>query len=116
MRLNPWLLLRHGEEFIDQTVPHEIAHWLIFCLYGREARPHGAQWRQLMELFGAEPRRCHDYDLKEIPQRRMSRHIATTAIVRSISLAPCATIVCVKVKPIFVGAALRYAKGPRLAD
>ncbi|EIC20156.1 SprT family zinc-dependent metalloprotease [Thiorhodovibrio frisius] len=74
VRFNPWLLLRHGEEFIDQTVPHEIAHWLTFCLYGRKARPHGPQWRQLMVLFGAEPRRCHEYDLDDIPQRRVSSH------------------------------------------
>ncbi|WPL16242.1 SprT-like family protein [Thiorhodovibrio winogradskyi] len=74
IRFNPWLLLRHGEEFIDQTVPHEIAHWLIFCLYGRNARPHGVEWRQLMTLFGAEPKRCHQYDLDEIPQRRVSSH------------------------------------------
>ncbi|MBK5967840.1 MULTISPECIES: SprT family zinc-dependent metalloprotease [Thiorhodovibrio] len=74
VRFNPWLLLRHGEEFIDQTVPHEIAHWLTFKRFGRRARPHGPQWRELMVLFGAEPRRCHDYDLKEIPHRRVSSH------------------------------------------
>lgn len=74
VRFNPWLLLRHGEAFIDQTVPHEIAHWLTFCLYGRGAAPHGAQWRKLMDIFGAEPRRCHDYDLHEIPQRRITSH------------------------------------------
>lgn len=74
IRFNPWLLLRHGEEFIEQTVPHEIAHWLIFCLYGRKARPHGAEWRQLMVLFGVEPKRCHEYDLDDIPRRQVSSH------------------------------------------
>ncbi len=75
LRFNPWLLLRHGEDFIGQTVPHEVAHWLIFCLYERRARPHGAEWRKLMAMFEAEPKRCHEYDLADIPQRRVANHI-----------------------------------------
>lgn len=74
VRFNPWLLLRHGEEFIDQTVPHEVAHWLTFTRFGRRARPHGPEWRELMVLFGAEPRRCHDYSLEDVPHRRVSSH------------------------------------------
>jgi SprT protein len=74
IRFNPWLLLQHGEDFIEQTVAHEIAHCLTFCLYGRNARPHGAEWRQLMKLLGAAPERCHHYDLGEVPQRQVSRH------------------------------------------
>lgn len=74
IRFNPWLLLRHSQDFIEQTVPHETAHWLVFCLFGTKARPHGPEWRHLMEMFGADPQRCHNYDLEGVPRRQVSEY------------------------------------------
>lgn len=37
IRLNPVLLLENGQEFIDEVVPHELAHLLVYKQFGRVA-------------------------------------------------------------------------------
>jgi len=73
IRYHPVLLLRHGEYFVAQTVPHETAHYLVFRCHGRRVKPHGAEWRALMHHFGAEPRRCHDYAVADLTARQLQR-------------------------------------------
>src|SRR5438270_9254658 len=44
--LNP-LLIHHGQEEIDRTVRHELAHLLAQFRAGRKRiRPHGIEWRK----------------------------------------------------------------------
>ena len=40
IRLNPVLLLENQQAFIDEVVPHELAHLLVWKHFGRVA-PHG---------------------------------------------------------------------------
>lgn len=70
VRYNEVLLAENREHFINQTIPHEVAHVVVMSLYGRKARPHGREWRSVMGLFGAEPARCHQYDTS----RSVARH------------------------------------------
>jgi SprT protein len=69
IRYNPVLLRENGDSFIAATVPHEVAHLIAFLCHGPRIRPHGPEWRAIMEQFGAPPERCHRYDLSRIPQR-----------------------------------------------
>lgn len=71
IRYNPTLLLRYGEEFLRSTVPHEVAHYLAYRLHGRQIRPHGPEWQALMHTLGADPSRCHDYDVSDLHARRL---------------------------------------------
>ncbi|HEB96614.1 MAG TPA: hypothetical protein ENI96_09325 [Sedimenticola thiotaurini] len=73
IRFNAQLLADNGEAFIARTVPHELAHVVVHLLHRGRARPHGPEWRAVMILFGADPKRCHDYDLAQVRQRRMRR-------------------------------------------
>ena len=73
IRYNPILLAGNPQAFIAETVPHEVAHLATFARYGRGIRPHGPEWQGIMRLLGAEPRRCHDYDVSATPGRRMRR-------------------------------------------
>ena len=66
IRLNPVLLLENQQPFIDEVVPHELAHLLVFRQFGRVA-PHGREWRWMMEsvlltppaaLTVSKPPRC----------------------------------------------------------
>lgn len=62
LRFNAQLYQENREDFLRQTVAHEVAHLLVWQLYGKQAAPHGAQWAHLMHsLYGLEPRRCHHY-------------------------------------------------------
>lgn len=71
IRYNPLLLSRYGEEFLRRTVPHEVAHYLAYRLHGRQIRPHGREWQALMRALGADPSRCHDYDVSDLCARRL---------------------------------------------
>ncbi|MEY6431432.1 SprT-like domain-containing protein [Thioalkalicoccus limnaeus] len=74
IRYNPILLRRYGEAFVHRTVPHETAHYLAYRVHGRRIRPHGPEWQALMRALGAEPTRCHDYDVSDLRARRMRYH------------------------------------------
>lgn len=73
IRYHPELLARQPGPFLARTVPHEVAHVVTFCRYGARVRPHGPEWRALMGFFGAEATRCHDFDLRDMPRRRLQR-------------------------------------------
>lgn len=56
IRLNPAFLSVHPEEFTE-TLCHEAAHLATYLLYGRNVRPHGQEWADLMTRAGFQPNR-----------------------------------------------------------
>lgn len=74
IRYNAALLVRHEPDFLAQTVPHEVAHYLAYLRFGRRIRPHGPEWQQIMHALGADPQRCHDFDISGLTARRLRRH------------------------------------------
>ncbi|MBA6412604.1 SprT-like domain-containing protein [Parahaliea sp. F7430] len=75
IRYNPWIFSKFFEENLANTVPHEVAHYIVDVLYTRHRiRPHGPQWREVMRVFGAEPEVTFSLDLSGVPQRRQQRH------------------------------------------
>lgn len=63
IRLNPTLLAENAEHFIRETVPHELAHLIVYQQYGRRAKPHGREWRFVMEeVFKLPASVYHEYD------------------------------------------------------
>jgi SprT protein len=74
IRFNPWIFAKYPEDSFANTVPHEVAHYVADCCYGlRRIKPHGAEWKSIMQLFGADSRATSRYSLEGIPQRRMTR-------------------------------------------
>ncbi len=66
IRLNPQLLLENQQRFIDEVVPHELAHLLVYRQFGRVA-PHGREWRwMMMTVLQTPARRTHEYDLAAV--------------------------------------------------
>lgn len=76
IRLNTVLLLENVDDFIERTVPHELAHLACDKIYpeahvrariaGRitKREPHGPKWQEIMRALGvAEVTRCHSYDV-----------------------------------------------------
>ena len=66
IEFNVELYLRHKEEFLKRTVPHEIAHLFAYQMYAypynRSIKPHGDEWSRVMTIMGLEPSRCHSYN------------------------------------------------------
>jgi predicted SprT family Zn-dependent metalloprotease len=42
----------NGQEFLDDTPGHEMAHVIALYLHGAEGRFHDSKWAEVMELFG----------------------------------------------------------------
>lgn len=95
--LNAVLLMENGDDFINRTVVHEMAHIIDYILhpenfesgydfdsfaaaggYGnRFFRPrrakrsvHGPTWKAIMRDMGADPSRCHTFDTMNASVKR----------------------------------------------
>lgn len=64
MRFNLYMLRQDSEKFIEQVVPHEVAHLVVYQIYGTDPKPHGPEWVAIMEhLFNVDADRTHDFDV-----------------------------------------------------
>jgi SprT protein len=78
IRFNPYLLNIYGEEFINEVVPHECAHLVVYRLYQLKKykskikpKPHGAEWKFVMqEIYGLKPRVTHTFEVKVSTMKR----------------------------------------------
>lgn len=65
IRFNRALLEQNTEDFLINTVPHEISHLIAYRLHGHRIAPHGAEWATIMrQVFGLKPQRCHQYAVR----------------------------------------------------
>lgn len=70
IRYNPYIFGKYFADNLANTVPHEVAHYITDMRYGlRNVRPHGREWREVMQAFAAEPGATFRYDLSGIPRR-----------------------------------------------
>lgn len=75
IRYNPWIFGKYFEENLRDTVPHEVAHYIVHEVYPRRGtKPHGHHWKSLMLQFGADAGVTFKLDLAGVPQRRQSSH------------------------------------------
>lgn len=66
VRFNPVLLKENPDAFLNEVVPHEVAHLVVFKLFGK-VRPHGREWQVIMqEVFGVAPRTTHSFDVSSV--------------------------------------------------
>lgn len=73
LRFNPQLYRENQEDFLRQTVAHEVAHLIAHQLFGLSIQPHGEEWQLIMRgVYELPPHRCHTYDVK---RREVSRFI-----------------------------------------
>jgi len=74
IRLNPVLLLENQQPFIDEVVPHELAHILVWKHFGRVS-PHGKEWKWMMEVvLGVAARRTHQFAVQSVRTNTFSYH------------------------------------------
>jgi SprT protein len=74
IRFNPWLFAKYYKHSNEQTVPHEVAHYITDCLWRfRRVKPHGKEWQSVMQTFGVEPKVTGSFDLTGIPTKQCQR-------------------------------------------
>jgi SprT protein len=71
IRYNPWIFAKYYEESLAVTIPHEVAHYLVRCMYGIDmVRPHGSEWKTVMKAFGVDDSVTANFDMTGIPYRK----------------------------------------------
>ena len=70
IRLNSFLLRENLEDFLENTIPHEVAHYIAVKVFGSLIKPHGKEWKMIMNLLGVFPVRCHSYDVGRVKRKR----------------------------------------------
>lgn len=50
--------------FLQDTIPHEVAHIIIIDLFGNTVKPHGQEWKQVVCMLDGNDERCHSYNTK----------------------------------------------------
>lgn len=73
IRYNLEIAVLQTDDFLAQTVPHEVAHVVTWLLHGNRARPHGREWQSVMRFFGQDIGRCHEFKLPTTGQHRQRR-------------------------------------------
>lgn len=61
----------YGDEYLS-TVVYEFAHIVQYHNFPR-CKPHDESWKYIMGLLGADPKRCHDYDLRSLVGKKKVR-------------------------------------------
>ncbi|WP_435532909.1 SprT family zinc-dependent metalloprotease [Vibrio marisflavi] len=66
IRLNPILLMENQQAFLDEVIPHEIAHLIAFHHFGR-VKPHGKEWQHIMlDVFQVTPSTTHCFNIQSV--------------------------------------------------
>lgn len=64
LRFNLALLAENYPHFMLNVVPHELAHLVAFREFGGRIKPHGQEWRGVMEqVLGVPAHVTHQYDV-----------------------------------------------------
>jgi SprT protein len=63
---------RYQEDFLNETLPHEVAH-VVQCQVWPTSKSHGNEWKLIMRWLGKAPDRCHEYEPK--PARKTKKYL-----------------------------------------
>lgn len=76
IRYNPYVFAKYYDDNFSETIPHEVAHYVTDVLYGlRRIRPHGSEWKSVMQVFGVAANRTANYDLGGLPVRTFQKFV-----------------------------------------
>lgn len=75
IQLNLDMLLENTHQFIEEVIPHELAHLIAYKQFGGRIAPHGKEWQMVMEqVFHSDARRTHSFNLPEPSKQNRYRY------------------------------------------
>ncbi len=71
IRYNEIVFSKYFEDAIINTVSHEVAHYVVYALWGiRKVKPHGKEWKLVMAAFDVAANVTSHYDVSDLPLKR----------------------------------------------
>ncbi|MEQ5317130.1 SprT family zinc-dependent metalloprotease [Providencia vermicola] len=82
IRLNATLLIENTEKFIDEVIPHELAHLLVYHVFGRKGvAPHGKEWKWMMQhVLEVDAKRTHNFAVATVKSKTFAYHCACQTV------------------------------------
>ena len=75
IRYNTHIFSKYYDDNFSTTIPHEVAHYVTDVIYGlKNIKPHGQEWKKIMQTFGANASVTAEYDLTGIPLRQRTQY------------------------------------------
>lgn len=63
IQLNTTMLHENDKTFIEEVIPHELAHLIVFKKFGK-VKPHGKEWQYIMTaILGRTPKTTHNFSV-----------------------------------------------------
>lgn len=76
IRYNPYVFSKYFDDNFSETIPHEVAHYVTDVLFNlKRIRPHGNEWKSVMQVFGVAANRTANYDLSGLPVRNYQKFV-----------------------------------------
>jgi SprT protein len=73
IRYNSFIFSKYFDDNFTTTIPHEVAHYISDMIYGlKNIKPHGKEWKEIMQVFEADASVTANYDLSGIPLKKQT--------------------------------------------
>jgi SprT protein len=86
IKINATLYSQNTNYFITHIIAHELAHIMVYQLYGLRVKPHGIEWQKMMlEVFDLPPKVTHTLDVSEVAMREITYECACQKVPLSLT-------------------------------